>query len=131
MRVYLDTAPVIYLVEDIDPYFAIIAQRLSDRNITQVCGELMRLEARVKPIRLGQAALLSAFDAYFADIISEIIPLTRAVIDGATNLRARYNFRTPDALQLASAIAGGCELFLTNDVALRKCTEIEVEVIPL
>ena len=92
---------------------------------------MTRLEARVKPIRLGQTALLSAFDAYFADIISEIIPLTRAVVDEATDLRARYNFRTPDALQLASAIAGGCELFLTNDVALRKCTEIEVEVIPL
>ena len=131
MRVYLDTAPVIYLVEGIEPYFALIAQRLSDQDITQVCGELTRLEARVKPIRLGQTALLSAFDAYFADIISEIIPLTRAVVDEATDLRARYNFRTPDALQLASAIAGGCELFLTNDVALRKCTKIEVEVIPL
>lgn len=129
MRIYLDTAPVIYLVEGVEPYFTILAQRLNDQDITQVCGELTRLEARVNPIRLGQAALLSAFDVYFADIISEIIPLTRPVVDQATELRARYNFRTPDALQLASAITGGCECFLTNDITLRKCTDIKVEVI--
>jgi len=70
-----------------------------------------------------------AFDNYFAGIISEVIPLTRPVIDLATELRARYGFKIPDAIHLAAAIAGGCDLFLTNDYRLDKCAEIAVEVV--
>ncbi|WP_343400764.1 PIN domain-containing protein, partial [Promineifilum sp.] len=128
MRIYLDTAPVIYLVEHVEPYLSHLITRLGESGLIQVCGELTRLETRVKPIRLNDAALLMAFDSYFSDIIEEVIPLTRVIVDHATELRARYNFRTPDALQVASAIGGGCDYFLTNDSTLQKCTEIKVEV---
>ena len=131
MRVYLDTAPVIYLVEHVEPYLAYLITRLGESGLIQVCGELTRLETRVKPIRLNDIALLMAFDDYFSEIIEDVVPLTRAIVDYATELRARYNFRTPDALQLASAIGGECDYFLTNDSALQKCTEIKVEVIPI
>ena len=91
MRIYLDSAPLIYLVENIAPYSSTLATRLAAPNTTQVCSELSRLECRVKPIRDGEVALLTAFDSYFADIISETIPLTRPVIDLATELRARHD----------------------------------------
>jgi len=68
-------------------------------------------------------------DDYFADVITEIIPLSRAVMDQATLLRARYGFKTPDAIHLAAAIVGGCDLLLTNDHRLDRCTEIAVEAI--
>jgi predicted nucleic acid-binding protein len=63
--------------------------------------------------------------------MSEVIPLDRPVIDLATNLRARYSFKTPDAIHLAAAIVNGCDVFLTNDYRLDKCTEVTVEVIAL
>lgn len=47
----------------------------------------------------------------------------------ATDLRAHLNLRTPDALHLAAAIVGivgGCDVFLTNDRALERCTDIRV-----
>ena len=129
MRIYLDSAPLIYLVENIAPYASTLATRLAAPGTTQMCSELSRLECRVKPIRDGEAALLIAFDSYFAGIISEVIPLTRPVVDLATELRARYGFKTPDAIHLAAAITGGCDLFLTNDYSLDKCAEITVEVV--
>lgn len=95
-----------------------------------MCSELSRLECRVKPLRDGEPALLAAFDSYFADIIAQVIPLSHSVIDLATDLRARYNFRTPDAIHLASAISGQCDLFLTNDLYLERCQEIPIELIP-
>jgi len=47
----------------------------------------------------------------------------------AADLRARYNLRTPDALQLATAIKAGCDAFLTNDATLKKVTELKVLVL--
>ena len=47
----------------------------------------------------------------------------------AARLRAHYQIRTPDAVQLAAAIEFGARLFLTNDDRLRKVTEIEVVVL--
>jgi predicted nucleic acid-binding protein len=41
-------------------------------------------------------------------------------------LRARYNLRTPDALQVATALVRRCEAFLTNDARLKRVTEIRV-----
>ena len=129
MRIYLDSAPLIYLVEEVIPYTSTIETRLALSDTIQVCSELSRLECRVKPIRDGEEALLAAFDSYFVDIIAEVIPLSRQVIDQATELRARYGFKTPDAIHLAAAINGGCDLFITNDHRLSRCKEIAIEVI--
>ncbi len=129
MRVYFDSAPLIYLVEGIPPYAEKLAQRLSSEEIVQVCSDLTRLECRVKPLRDGEAALLAAFDSYFAEIITETIPLTRAVIDRATKLRANFGFKTPDAIHLACAIVAKCDLFLTNDNQLKKQNEIAIELV--
>ena len=125
MRVYLDSAPIIYLVEDILPYTSALVSRLSAPNVIQVCSELSRLECRVKPIRDGEEALPAAFDSYFREIVNEVLQ----ALERATLLRARYGFRTPDAIHLAAAIDSGCDLFLTNDSQLARCQEITVEAV--
>jgi uncharacterized protein len=129
VRVYLDSSPIIYLVEGIAPYAATLEARLARLQATLVCSELSRLECRVRPIRDKEDALLAAFDSYFADIVEDVIPLSRQVIDRATQLRARYCLRTPDAIHLAAAIVGDCDAFLTNDYRLAQCAEIPIEVI--
>jgi predicted nucleic acid-binding protein len=47
----------------------------------------------------------------------------------AADLRARYNLRTPDALQIATALQSGCQAFLTNDTTLKRVTELTVLVL--
>ncbi len=128
-RIYLDSAPLIYLVENVAPYAAALMTRLAAPNTFQVCSELTRLECRVKPIRDSEPALLAAFDSYFANIITLVLPLSRQTIDQATELRARYGLKMPDALHLAAAISAGCDLFLTNDPRLKHCTEIAIEMV--
>ena len=129
MRVYFDAAPLIYLVENVSPYVEQLIQRLSLEDVQQVCSDLTRMECRVKPLRDDETALLTAFDAYFAEVINETVPLSRATMDRATEIRARYGFKTPDAIHLACAVIAECDLFLTNDKRLRKFDEIIVEVI--
>ncbi len=129
MHVYLDSAPIIYLIENISPYSASLASYLAKPNTEQFCSHLTRLECRVKPLRDNEPALLTAFDRYFTEIISAVIPISQQVIDEATQLRAKYGFRTPDAIHLAAAIVSGCDRFLTNDYRLAQCKEIQVDVL--
>ena len=93
-------------------------------------SDLSRLECRIKPVRTGDAASLTQFDAFFARPDVQRVPLSTAVYDRATLLRATYNFKLGDSLHLAAAIEAGCDLLLTNDHRLSKCTEIRIEVLP-
>ena len=94
-----------------------------------VTSFLSRLECRVKPLRLGDVSLLGHFDTFFSGAEAKLIDISQAVIEKATELRASYNFKTPDAIHLATAILAGCSAFLTGDKSLARCTEIPVEVL--
>jgi len=115
MRYYLDSAPIIYLVEQAQQYATAVRGKLSAHGLTLITSELTRLECRVKPLRNSDAALLQDFNDYFANSLAEIIPLTRDVIDRVTEIRAQFNFKTPDSIHLAAAAVSNSDVFLTND----------------
>ena len=125
--IYVDTAPLIYLVEHVPQYGDLVAQRLSSTDALLV-SDLSRLEC-VKPMRDGNTALLDEFDRFFNESVSEVLALSREVIDRATEIRSLYGFKTPDAIHLAAAILSNCELFLTNDRRLDGFTGLRVETL--
>lgn len=51
------------------------------------------------------------------------------VAEEAATLRARHGFRTPDAIQLATAQIAGATGFLTNDVRLSDFPGLDVLVL--
>ena len=124
MRYYLDSAPIIFLVEQAQPYATAVRRKLSAQGLTLITSELTRMECRVKPLRNGDTALLQDFDDYFANSMAEIIQLTRDVIDRATEIRAQFNFKTADSIQLAAALVSNSGVFLTNDHRLNHFTEL-------
>ncbi|MBI3990050.1 MAG: PIN domain-containing protein [candidate division NC10 bacterium] len=87
------------------------------------------MECRVKPLRDGNADLLEDYDAYFEGAVAEIVALSREVIDRATEIRAKYGVKTPDAIHLAAAVVSGCDLFLTSDHRLDRFPGIAIEVV--
>ena len=129
MRVYLDAAPVIYLVENVQPFAASVEAYLSRSAVELVASDLTRLECRVKPMREGDSSLLGQFDAFFGAAVHEIVPLSRDVVDQATEVRARLGFRTPDAIHVAAAAIARCDVLLTNDHRLSRAVGIRVEVV--
>jgi predicted nucleic acid-binding protein len=90
---------------------------------------LSRLETRVKPLRENNQDGLQQFEDFFNSKIILEIGISREAIDKATELRAKYNFKTPDSIHLAAAITSNCDVFFTNDHRLDRCTEIKVEVL--
>jgi predicted nucleic acid-binding protein len=55
--------------------------------------------------------------------------VTTTVAERAAGLRSRWSIRTPDALQIATGIEAGCQVFVTNDHRLRRVTDIRVLVL--
>lgn len=94
-----------------------------------VTSRLTRLECRVKPLRNGDAPLLALYDVFFAGPEVELREVTEAAVEKATEIRARLNLRTPDAIHLATAILAGVSAFLTGDRNLARCTEVPVEIL--
>jgi predicted nucleic acid-binding protein len=132
-QVFLDTAVVIYFVEK-NPTFSPRLQNLFDRFDT---GEL---EAVVSPITLAECLVFPyklgkpETGQVFIDLLvnSENVwfyPLDEIVAEKAAELRARYNLTLTDAFQLAAAIQTDCDAFVTNDMDLKRVSEIPVVVI--
>ena len=129
--IYLDSCCFIYLVEGEPEWRAVVEQRLRDLEPTSrlVTSQLARLECRTKPTRDGNRALLERYDTLFGADRVAVLDVSAHVIDRATDLRARYGFKTPDAIHLATALESGAAGFWTADAALSRCTEIAVMVL--
>lgn len=130
--IYLDANIVIRLIEGDSAARAPLVSRLFPcRGVPRslLTSQLTRLECRVQPIKSGNGKLLGIYDAFFAGAELEVLAISNAVVDKATEIRATHGFRTPDAIHLAAAILGGASSFLTGDLALTKCQEIAVEIL--
>jgi predicted nucleic acid-binding protein len=130
---YLDTSAIIYLVEGSTSTRHLVARSIAgaekDPAGRLLTSRLSRLECRVKPLRAGDQELLATYDAFFTRARLVIVDVTTTVIDKATDLRARYRFKTPDALHLATAIEAKADVFVTGDAVLARCTELRVEIV--
>lgn len=129
-RLALDTAPLIYLIE-LHPTFrkpvADVLHHASAAGIVLVTSALTVTEVLVHPLRLGRADLADQYRAILlGDSALRLVHLDAEVAIRAAELRARYNLRTPDAVQVASALVAGADAFLTNDGDLSRVAEIRV-----
>jgi predicted nucleic acid-binding protein len=70
----------------------------------------------VVPYRAGNARAAERYEALLTRSRGvSMIDLSRDHLRIAAQLRAVNGVKTPDSLQLAAAIGGGCAAFLTND----------------
>jgi predicted nucleic acid-binding protein len=89
---------------------------------------LTLLEVLVAPLRKGHLDLASEY----AQLLTHASGITvhsidAAVCQRAAQLRAKYPWlRTPDALQIATAVEWDAALIVTNDDRWKRVTEIEV-----
>jgi uncharacterized protein len=130
--IYADANVIIRLIEGDTATRAPIEKRLAPLRGTGrflLTSRLTRLECRVKPMRAGDSALLSLYDAFFARAEVMLLEVNEAVLEKATEVRATLNLKTPDAIHLASAILAGATAFLAGDRNLARCTEVRVEIL--
>ncbi len=131
--VYVDTNVLIYRIERIEPYLTAAAplwDALDQGTARLATSELTLLEVLVKPLRGGDATLVSLYrDVVLGTAGLTCLPVTRAVLESAADIRARHSLRTPDAIHAATALVAGCALFITNDAAFRRVAGLTVAVL--
>ena len=118
----LDTTPLIYFIEEnpaylkvVDPFFEAVALG----EITVITSVIALLEVLVHPIRNADTKLAQKY----RDILLDSEGLTTILLDQdiaeeAARLRAFHNIRTPDSIQMATAIIGKAPFLLINDIRL-------------
>lgn len=130
--IYLDANVVIRLVEGDAatraPLTARLAAAVGVPN-SLVTSRLTRMECRTRPMKTGDSTTLTAFDTFFAGVELVLVEVTPAVVERATELRAKYNLKTPDALHYATATEAGATVFLTADRGFLRCAGVPVEVL--
>ena len=132
-RVGLDTSLFIYFLQD-HPRFgewcATLFTRIEQRHLEAVTSTISLLEVLVQPYRDRDDELAQKMYALLATYPGiGWIPVTIEVADRAADLRARYNLKTPDAIQVATALTQHASLFLAGDKAFKRVKEIECVIL--
>lgn len=117
--VALDSVVFIYFIEENPRYLAVIEPVFSaiDRGrIEAVTSGITLLETLVVPLRAGDVRLADRYEALLTRSRGiRLREIDVSLLRLAAHVRAATRLKTPDSLQLATALATGCSAFLTND----------------
>ncbi|KAM3099325.1 type II toxin-antitoxin system VapC family toxin [Phormidesmis sp. 146-35] len=129
----LDTALLIYLIEQNETYLKVVRtffQAMSRGDFQVVTSTLTLTEVLVHPLRAGNIELVEQYRDIILDQESlTTVSISAEIAEVAAQLRATRNLRTPDAIQVATAIREGATFFLTNDRRLSTVPDLEVLVL--
>lgn len=129
----LDTPLFIYHLEANKKYIDLTHRSFSslERGKWQgITSTITLMEITVHPWRVGREDVARKYETLLMKFPNlEIVDIDRDVARVAAQLRARFDVRPPDALQVAASLVAGAQGFLTNDrrmSGLQSLTEVIV-----
>jgi predicted nucleic acid-binding protein len=131
--VFLDTAPLIYYIEE-NQHFSPILDKLflanSKGKFLFQTSVITLLEVLVHPLRQNEHQLVEQYQNILCNSTTiNISELNIDIAKSAAGFRAKYGLKTPDSIQVATAVYTSAEYFLTNDIRLKAIKEIEILVL--
>lgn len=132
-RVCIDTAPIIYFIEKHPKYVDLlhpVFAAIDSGDIEGITSTVTLLEVLVLPLKNDDKKLAEKYREVL--LYSEgftTYEMLHEVSELSAKLRAKYNIKTPDAIQIATGVLYGASIFLTNDPALEKVSEIKVMMV--
>ena len=128
--VYLDTAPVIYYVENVFPYSDLLEpvfQAVKSGSLRVCTATLTLAETLVVPYRKKDLVLLEKIETLLTKTPDlTMLSLTPEIAQEMAKIRAEFSIKTPDAVQLATARVSGIDYFLTNDKGLKQFSPLQI-----
>jgi predicted nucleic acid-binding protein len=79
-------------------------------------------------LRYKRAKLVEAYRELFMTYL-RVIALSSSIAEKAASLRAVHNIKTPDAIQIATALEQNADFFLTNDARLSRLSQPKILVL--
>ncbi len=130
--VYVDTAPVIYSVEQHPDYLALLDPLWAaseSGQIQVVSSELILVEALTGALKRNDPQLVADYERVLTASEMRLMPISAALLRDAARLRASVNLKTPDAIHAATALASRCAQLITNDRDLKRVSALNVVVL--
>lgn len=123
-RVGLDTSPLIYAFDAIEPYAKPVTSLLrmaENGQLKLFVSGITELELMVKPLSQNDRHALRQIRLLMEKFPNlHLVPVRREVLQLAAKLRAKERLRTPDAIIAASAILTRCDCIVGNDRTMQK-----------
>lgn len=123
----IDTAPLIYFIEENHDYIHHIEDfflGMENDDFIVVTSTITLLEVLVHPIRKNKTKIAEEYKDILLNSKLHTMEITNDISMEAARLRALYNIRTPDALQMSAALSAGATYFFTNDARLPQLPSI-------
>ena len=127
-RVFIDTAPIIYFLENSSIYMESMKKfftRCMKEHIQIVTSTLTIEEYLVSPYSKGKLEYVDNFKRFIEYMKMEVVDIDSSIAEQGAKIRGQYkNFKAMDALQIATSIVKKCDMFFTNDKQLRQEKEL-------
>ncbi len=131
----MDSSPFIYYFEKNADWFPVVddlfaqAGKQPENTLLYTSG-ITLTEVLVFPLRARNTQLYERYTSFFfKSPFVKVLEISNAVLLSAAVLRATYNIRTADAVQISACMENGCKVFVTNDKQLGRVGGIEVIVL--
>lgn len=130
----LDTSVFIYHLEANAKYLSLtrtVLQNIQSGRSQGVISTVTIMELTVQPWRMNRGDVARQYEVLLMNFPHlSVVEVSRDIARRAAQLRAKYNLRPADALQVATALVSGAEVWISNDKKLRRL-EPEIDVIIL
>jgi predicted nucleic acid-binding protein len=131
--VFLDTAPLIYYIGESQLYSPVLNHLFlnnSKGDFLFHTSVITLLEVLVHPIRKNEVQLVEQYQNILCNSPTVVIfELNTEIAIIAAGFRAKYALKTPDSIQVATAVYASSDYFLTNDIRLKAVKELEILVL--
>ena len=129
----LDTQVFIYHFQENTTYLPLtrrIFETIEHGETAASTSVVALMEILVKPMHEGNSKAVEEYKFVLQTFPNlKLQSMDSVVSEKAAEIRATYNLRTPDAIQLASAMIAKAEAFLTNDHRLKRVEGIQIIVL--
>lgn len=132
-KIAIDTMIFIYAFEEHPAHASFLRSffsALEKGEMESVTSSVTITECLTQPYRVKDFGLAAQYMAVFRNFPHlSVVPVTDDIAERAAFLRASQNLKTPDALQLATALLSGSNFFLTNDQSLSSIQNIPILIL--
>ncbi len=116
----LDTAPLIYFIEEHTSYLGALKEffeTVDKGEVSVVTSTITLTEVLVHPLRSQNVDLAAEYREILLNSNITTLDISSEIAEYGALLRSQYNLRTPDALQIATAIKSGAGLPISSSIS--------------
>jgi len=133
--VSVDSSFFIYHLENIKPYnelTSITIERISSGELFCNISTLVISELFVRPFKEKNFKNINLFEEFIRTFPnSKTCDLDFDIAKLSAKIRAQSSLKNPDAILLATAIINGSDIFITNDLNLKKFSDNKLQILAM